>query len=785
MNIAINYNAFSMDTSFKEVVKELTKKGFKIYLMVNENNFEFKEESDEEIKAQILESLSLDKNDVTDIFLYNQSNKNKILNIKNFGYIIENSIDCINDENRRYYSKARIGFITNSKSQKSISNFYEATNSNEILSDILRYNEEIINSLKDPITVKSGIPSIDKNWQSSYNAAQYFTELPSMPIWEYVYLNNYSNLDSLAIRYFGAKITFRELFERVDEYAKSLKKSGITSNDIVTICMPNTPEAVIAFLATNKIGATASMLHPLLKGEDILENLDKTKSRYLVMADMCYGEVSKIIDSTNVEKVVVVSPADSMPPIKSHPLGIKMLYIAQEKFKKIKTKMVIKRLNSAIKLIPEKCLSIIEPIRKEIERLENKIVKVSYEDKFIKWNDEVSFGSDYDGSIECDEPYVPYETKVLLRTGGTTGKSKLACISNENVIRNTAQLRDTIPFYKKGDELLAISPIFHGFGLVDSIITALAVNMSVDLHPQYNKSIFISSMLKNKPTLILGVPTLWKSVVSSKKLEKADLSFAKVWISGGDTLEPKLRDEINKFRTEHNVTSPIMSGIGSTEATAALAFTGVNSMYEKSVGFPLPLNDVKILDPDTLKEVPVGEIGVLYVGGPTVMNGYYNDSEETSKALVKLSGTTYLNTGDVCYMTENGEICFEDRNSNIIIVSGVNVYSSEIEAVIKEIPEVVDCAVVKMPHEYKMNVPVAFVTLKNNAELTAELRDKIIKYVNSKVDTYQKIYEIIQPEENKLPLTNLNKVNRRQLQDLATTLYKESNNGGYQKKIHM
>ncbi len=775
MNIAVNFSVFKNDNYFIEMIKKIIKQDNRVYVVVDEEDYDYSEDKVSKIKSRVLNYLEREGITIADILICNKMNKNKIFNIKNLGYIIEDDSDVLLEENRAYYSQARICCVKEKQepiSYKKNNNVLISNNDIEIYMDVINYKRDIELHLKDPITPKVGIPSIDKIWTSSYSVAQYFTELPKMPIWEYVYMNNYSNMDALAIRYFGSTMTFRELFSQVESYAKSLKQSGITENDIVTICMPNTPEAVVAFLAINKIGAVASMLHPLLKGEDILNTLEKTKSKYMVMADMCYGEVNKIIDCTNLEKVVVVSPADSMPPIKSHPLGIKMLYIAQNKLKSLKKRISICKLKLSLTLIPKNCLCVLNQIRTEVERLKRKIAKISYGTKFIKWKDEMELGKQYNGSTSPEGEYVPYKTSVLLRTGGTTGKAKVAGLSNENIISNTSQLRDTIPFYKKGDELLAISPIFHGFGLVDSIITALAVNMSVDLHPQYNKSIFISSMIKNKPTLILGVPTLWKSVISDKRLCNQDLSFAKVWISGGDTLQPKLRKEINDFRMQHNAASPIQSGIGSTEATAAIAYTGLNSKYEKSVGFPLPLNNVKILNPKTLKEVGIGECGLLFLNGPTVMNGYYGDETESKRVLVKLDdGKIYLNTGDVCYMTENGEICFEDRNTNIIIVSGVNVYSSEIETIIKEVPEVLDCAVVKMPHDYKMNVPVAFVTLRNNINLTEELKEKIMRYVNSKVDTYQKIYEVILAPENKLPLTNLNKVNRKELQYLAQQKY--------------
>jgi long-chain acyl-CoA synthetase len=184
--------------------------------------------------------------------------------------------------------------------------------------------------IEDPITVLSGKPSIDKIWSRTYSLAQQDINFNEMSIWEYIYLANYGREDEVALRYFGKTMTFKELYKKVDQFALNLVDQGVKQGDVVTICMPNTPEGVIAFLATNKIGAVASMIHPLLKGNDILDTLESTRSKVMVMADTSYNEVSKIIDNTDLQKVYVVSPGDSMPVISNIQPGIKFIYFAKE-----------------------------------------------------------------------------------------------------------------------------------------------------------------------------------------------------------------------------------------------------------------------------------------------------------------------------------------------------------------------------------------------------------------------------------------------------------------------
>lgn len=766
MKIAINLSVIVKNPNFINTIIDLMKKGNRVYIFVDYTEKYGNDTKNVKIIRKEVKSW-LEKKQIpfTDIICVDAINKTKILNIMNVGYTID-------DDKRVFENLSENNFVAFVGSNDELNSIKHPSISlitaEEILAHFNSYYHYFMKNISDPIMPLSNLPSIDKIWRRKENADQRNVNIPDMSVWEYLYLNNFSNMDALALRYFGKKITFEELFKQVDDYAKVLKLNGIKSGDIVTILMPNTPEAVIAFLATNKIGAIANLLHPLLKAEDIESTLQKTQSSYMIMADMCYKEVKKVLPNTNIKKVVVVSPSDSMPIIGGLPAGIKFLYIAKEKFKNAMIKARKFKLQVAKLFTPNKYSCIIKKIEGQISSLEEELEEIPFNETFVKWKDEIKKSKLYNGKIE--PVYIPEAPAVLLKTGGTTGKAKLAVLTNENITANTSQLRDTIPSYEKGNELLAISPIFHGFGLVDSIVTALAVNMSVDLHPQYNKPIFIKAVLKNKPTLILGVPTLFKSLISNKRFNRKSLPFAKVWISGGDTLAIELQERINAWRKEHNAPNPLFSGIGLTEATAAIGFTGLNSSNPYSVGFPLPLNEVKIVKQGTEEELGYNEIGELCIIGPTTMKEYYHDEEETSIVYKKhQDGKTWLHTGDLCYLDEQGEICFVGREKNVIIVSGVNVYSSEIEPTILEIPEIEDCAVVGIPHQYKMNVPMAFVVLRKGRTLDNNLKEKIIQYCSSKLDAYHRIYDVIQIDT--LPLTNLNKVQYNKLREIALEKY--------------
>lgn len=764
MKIAINGSLICNNEFFPLLINTFSEQGDNIYIVFDEN---LSKNINAIIKNSDLKFYSTKK--------FNKENKYKIYQINNFSYIIDNDINLLNSNIRSMFSEyCRFCIVDYEDSKKIYKNTVVNLSCDEIHNDIIAYKQALQKHIEDPVTVLSGNPSTDKPWSKSYSIDQLNVNLPNMNVWEYLYLSNYNNFEGLAIRYFGYCLTYKEMFEKVNEYARCLISDGVTKDDIITICMPNTPEAVTAFLAVNKIGAIANMVHPLLKSHDIKDSFDKTASKYLIMADICYPEISKIINEIELDKVVVVSPSNSMPIISNIQFGIKFLYNTKEFIKKIRYRSSLKKLKNKHIFSSNDVLQSNDIYKQQIINLEALVSNIPYGNVFVKWNDEIKRSKKQLTDLKVPCVYSSNRTAVLLRTGGTTGKSKLAELSNENIIANTSQLRCSIPSYKEGDGMLAISPIFHGFGLVDSIITAMGVNMSVDLHPQFNKMFFVKSLIKNKPTIILGVPTLWKYLITHNKLsKKRDLSFAKVWISGGDVLPNELAYDVNNWRKAHRADNPIFSGIGMTEATAAIAFTGLKSAVDSSVGFPLPCNIVKIINEDGDECKPF-EHGELCVTGPTVMNRYYNNIVDTNNSLIKDSnGRVWYHSGDICYLSDNGEIVFVGRKKNVIIVSGVNVYGSEIEPIISEINEVETCAVVKMPHDSKMNVPMAYVVLKDNILLSEELKKKIMVYVNSKLDVYHRIYDIAQIDS--IPVTPLNKTDYRKLQIMSNKKYDESN----------
>ena len=282
--------------------------------------------------------------------------------------------------------------------------------------------------------------------------------------------------------------------------------------------------------------------------------------------------------------------------------------------------------------------------------------------------------------------------------------------------------------------------------------------------PEFNIKRFSSIMLKDKPNVLAGVPTIWEVMLQCKDLENADLSHLKYVISGGDTLTESLEDKINNFLRSHGASISIGKGYGMTESVAATCFTidGINK--PKSVGIPMVKNDYCICIPNTNDLLPFGEEGEICVCGPSIMLGYLNNEKETNMVLQKHDdGKIWLHTGDMGYIDPDGFIYFTQRLKRMIVSSGFNVYPQQIEEVIERHPEVLKCSVVGIPHPKKMQVAKAFIVLKSDTKVTAKIKKEIKELCENNLARYSwpKEYEF----RESLPKTLFGKVNYKELEN--------------------
>ena len=522
--------------------------------------------------------------------------------------------------------------------------------------------------------------------------------------------------ESSAYEYFGTECSFKNLVGKIEEISGAFYKTGVRKGDIVTIVMPNTPEAVISIYALNRIGAVANILHPLSAQEEIKNHINRVGSKVLLCVDICSEKISNIIDETPLETVIVASAGDSMPFVMKTLYSLKCI----KNFKYDKT-----------------------------------------DRRYISWK---SF-SERRGAVDEYKPLGDEnnEVAVILHSGGTTGTPKDIMLSNRNFNAFGIQAVLTLRDVSAGDKILAILPIFHGFGLGVCVHVSFCFGACSVLIPQFNAKKFASILNKYKPTMIFGVPTLYDALLKAKGTDKIDFSFLKYAVSGGDTLPEKLEKSVNEFLAAHNSKIKICEGYGMTEGLAALSLSVGENYKSRTIGKPLVGTEMCIVEPGTVNVLPANEDGELCVSGPTVMIGYRNNPEETENTLrVHADGKVWLHTGDMAAIDEDGFVHYKLRIKRMMITSGFNVYPTQIESVIEELDFVDKCVVVSVPHQYKKEVAKAYILLKKGTEKSEKTENEIRAYCKKKLMHYSVPYKY--EFVDLLPKTAYNKIDFMKLQ---------------------
>ncbi len=554
-------------------------------------------------------------------------------------------------------------------------------------------------------------------WEHFYKKSDFNINVPDMSLYEYMTIETNKFNDLAAITYFGKKISYKVFLEYIDRCAKSLKSLGIREGDVVTICMPNTPEVAITFFAINKIGAIANMIHPLSAEEEIKDYLIKTKSVLMICFNRLYSKVKNIIKDTSVYKVVFASPSDSMPVF----------------------------LNGLYKIT--------------ISRKEEKPSNNSF---YMFWKEFLHLGDYYNGNVFVKRSM--NDDAVILHSGGTTGIPKSIVLSNKCFMGMNEQAK--VNFYKlvSGDSVLSILPMFHCFGLVVCMYVPICLGVTCILLPEFNNKTFDKVLKKNKPVVLTGVPTLYDAMLKNKNMDTVDFSQVKYVISGGDSIPEKKNIEINEFLTSHGSPEVLQQGYGMTETTGPVTFGSMGSNKLGSVGCPMVGNVVRILDPETGKEKKPKEIGEICVNSVVMMSRYLNNPKDTEKTLqLYKDGRYYIHTGDLGYLDEDGVLFYVQRMKRIIISSGYNIYPQHVENILRENEYVKDACLVGVPHPYKGEIAKAFIILKDGVEESYTVKRSIMEYAEKKLVKYMLPREYIYKKE--FPRTKYMKVDYKKLEE--------------------
>ena len=555
-------------------------------------------------------------------------------------------------------------------------------------------------------------------WDKYYGKKNMFYTIPNMSVYEYIYNKHYKYKDNIAMEYYGTNVTYTELYHQIDICARAFRSQGVRKGDVVTILSANLVESIYVIFALNKIGAVANIVHPLSAENEIKEALIRYSSVMLVAMDICYEKIKSFINDTEVYKVIVLSAKDSMSFF--YKIGY---WFTQGR----------------------------------------KVEKIDYKnDLYIKYYDFLKYGDNY--TKEDNERITRDTPALILHSGGTTGTPKGIVLSNGNFYSSTIQAEIALPDLSSDDVILAIMPIFHGFGLSVSITDAFAVGAKVVVVPQFNAKTFDKLIKKYKPTVLVGVPTLFEALTNNEGMKDVDLSFLKYVISGGDTLNETRVEKINEFLCAHGASVVLTQGYGMTEAVACVSVDRKDDTHPGTIGIPMPGVYVQIVKPGTDEEVPCGEDGEICICGPNVMLGYYNNEKETNEVLhIHSDGNVWLHSGDMGSMDKDGFITYKQRLKRMIVTSGYNVYPSQIEEIIERHEAVLNCSVIGVPHPYKVEVPKAYIVLNKGYYETKALKKEIMDLCKKNLAYYSipKDFEY----RSSLPKTMIGKVDFKKLQE--------------------
>ena len=514
--------------------------------------------------------------------------------------------------------------------------------------------------------------------------------------------------DHTALIFYGKKISYEQLDALVNRFANALAGLGVNKGDRVALMLPNIPQMVIAYYGTLRSGAVAVATNPLYHAHELEVQLKNSAAETLVAVDMFYPVISPVLSRTGVKKLILCGIKDYLP------FPLDLLY----------------------------------PIK---ARIDNQWVRVNRVPPIYDFLTVISKTRATPVNAEVS----PDDNAILQYTGGTTGTPKGAILTHRNLVANAVQNRAWLTVRKEGEErVLAVIPFFHVYGMTTAMNLAVLIGARLILLPKFHAREVLECINKYRPTIFPGIQAMYLAIENYPGIRKYDLTSIKAAICGAGPLMHEVQE-----RFEHLTKARIVEGYGLSEASPV---THCNPIFGTrkmgSIGLPFPDTEAKIVDIETgKKETPVGETGELVLKGPQVMKGYWNNPDETARAL----RGGWLHTGDIAKMDDDGFFYIVDRIKDMIKTVGENVYPREIEEVLFMHPKVKEAVVVGIPHEEFLGEKIkAYIVLKEGETATAE---EIIQFCSDQLSKFKVPKEV--EFRIQLPKTLVGKVLRRILRD--------------------
>jgi long-chain acyl-CoA synthetase len=517
-------------------------------------------------------------------------------------------------------------------------------------------------------------------------------------------LDKYSRLT--AYENMGKKLSYKEIDNLSKAFASYLiNKLGMKPGDKIAIQMPNILQYPIALLGSIRAGLTIVNMNPFYTQYEMEEHIrDANIKCIVILANFAY-KVEQILKTTTIEHIIITEIGDLLGLVKKN---------------------------------------VVNFITKHIK----KIVPTYNIKSKIHFNDVIQAGK----KLPFTKPNIDSEDVVFIQyTGSTTGKAKGVMLTNKNILASIEQTTSWVLSKLKEREEIIITalPVYHIFSLTINVLTALRIGAkNVFITNPRAINTFINELKKHKFTILTGVNTLFKLLLSSKNFKTIDFTHCKVCLGGGMPLEIEV---IKQW--QEATKSQLFEGYGLTEASPVVACSTLNDSHIiGSVGLPLPSTLVRIID-ENGNDLEPGQPGELIAKGPQIMKGYLNNQQETQETIID----GWLKTGDIATMDEKGFIKIIDRKKDMINVSGFNVYPREIEIILNRHPKVSESAVVGIKDTKTGESIKAFVVKK---EQSLE-RQEIITYCTDYLTTYKvpKYIEFV----DELPKSTVGKILKKDL----------------------
>jgi long-chain acyl-CoA synthetase len=533
-------------------------------------------------------------------------------------------------------------------------------------------------------------------------------DYPSFALWELIRNGAQKYPNNSATDFFGHTLTYTQLWDGVQRFAHALQALGIKKGDRVAIMLPNCPQFIISFFGAHLAGALVIAINPIYSPRELAHVLKDSAAETLVVIDLKFPAFREVAADSNVKRTIVTGIQDYLP----FPKNLLFPFKAKKE-------------GTWVEVKPDPNIFFFKHLLKKYGPTPSKV-----------------------------DIHPAEDVAMLLYTGGTTGFPKAAMLTHRNLGVNAIQNSAWTPGTVAGKEVIGcVLPFFHSYGLSAALNWGLHIGGKLVLFPKFSAGDVVKAIQDHKITLLPGVPTMYVAINNFPDIKKYDLSSIKCCMSGGAPLPIEVKNQFEQITG-----GKLLEGYGLSESSPVLAGNVFNGkMREGSIGLPISDTDIIIMDEEG-KPVPTGEVGEIWAAGPQIMKGYWNRPEDTAKSLREFSGKTWLVTGDMARMDEEGFFYIVDRKKDLILVGGFNVFPREVEEVLYEHPMVKEAVVAGIPDKFHGEYVKAYIILQDGQTITEkEIQDfckermapyKVPKKIEFRVD---------------LPKTIIGKILRREL----------------------